>query len=44
MKPQVKRAEDERIRRVPGDLDMTPYAGDDPQDRRLRAAMKRAAH
>ncbi len=44
MKSQVKRAEDERIRRVPGDLDMTPYAGDDAQDRRLRAAMKRAAH
>lgn len=42
MKTQVKRAEDERIRRVPADLDMTPYAGDDVMDRRLRAAMKRA--
>jgi hypothetical protein len=44
MKANVKRAEDERIRRVPATLDMTPYAGDDPQDRRLRAAMKRAMH
>jgi hypothetical protein len=44
MKSQVKRAEDERIRRVPRDLDMTPYEGNDAQDRRLRAAMKRAMH
>ena len=44
MRGAVKKAEDERIRRVPGDLDMTPYAGDDVQDRRLRAAMKRATH
>jgi hypothetical protein len=44
MKSQVKRAEDERIRRVPVALDMTPYGGDDVQDRRLRAAMKRATH
>ena len=44
MRGQVKRAEDERIKRVPADLDMTPYAGDDAQDRRLRAAMKRATH
>ena len=44
MRGAVKKAEDERIRRVPSDLDMTPYAGDDVQDRRLRAAMKRATH
>lgn len=42
MRHQVKRAEDERIRRVPRNLDMTPYQGTDAQDRRLRAAMKRA--
>jgi hypothetical protein len=44
MKKAVKRAEDERIRRVPASLDLTPYAGNDVQDRRLRAAMKRATH
>ena len=36
MRTQVKHAEDERIRRVPSALDMTPYA-----DRRLRAKMER---
>jgi hypothetical protein len=44
MRGQVKRAEDERIRRVPISLDLTPYSGNDVQDRRLRAAMKRATH
>lgn len=44
MRKSVKKAEDERIRRVPPDLDMTPYTGEDAQDRRLRAAMKRATH
>jgi hypothetical protein len=42
MRGQVKDAEDERIRRVPSDLDLTPYRGSDEQDRRLRAAMKKA--
>jgi hypothetical protein len=38
MRDQVKRAEDERIRRVPRDLDMTPYH----DNARLRAVMERA--
>ena len=42
MKRSVKRAEDERIRRVPAALDMIPYAGNDAQDMRLRARMKKA--
>ena len=41
MKTQVKRAEDERIRRVPANLDMTPYEGKDAQDVRLRYVMER---
>lgn len=36
MLTQVKRAEDERIRRVPSGLDMAPYQGTDPMDVRLR--------
>lgn len=40
MKTQVKRAEDERIRRVPGNLDLTPYEGTDSQDTRLRYVME----
>jgi hypothetical protein len=40
MLTQIKRAEDERIRRVPSDLDMTPYEGDDPMDVRLRRVME----
>jgi hypothetical protein len=41
MKEQVKRAEDERIIRVPADLDMTPYHGDDRMDRKLREIMEK---
>jgi hypothetical protein len=41
MQTQVKRAEDERLRRVPANLDMTPYQGKDATDRRLREAMRR---
>ena len=40
MLTQVKRAEDERIRRVPTDLDMTPYYGSDARDARLRRVME----
>lgn len=40
MNGQVKRAEDERIRRVPWNLDMLPYQGDDPEDTKLRRMMK----
>lgn len=40
MKTQVKRAEDERIRRVPSTLDMLPYQGADAQDARLRRVME----
>lgn len=36
MRHAVKKAEDERIRRVPKDLDLTPY-----QDKKLRDAMKK---
>jgi hypothetical protein len=39
MGTQIKRAEDERIRRVPSALDMTPYGGSDRQDVHLRAVM-----
>ena len=42
MGTQIKRAEDERIRRVPADLDMTPYGGNDRQDVHLRAVMHAA--
>jgi hypothetical protein len=42
MGTQVKRAEDERIRRVPANLDMTPYQGNDQQDVHLRAVMHAA--
>jgi hypothetical protein len=38
---QVKRAEDERLRRVPANLDLTPYtSSEDPEDRKLLAVMK----
>jgi hypothetical protein len=40
MDTQIKRAEDERIRRVPADLDMTPYSGTDVKDVRLRRVME----
>ena len=40
MKTQVKRAEDEKIRRVPRALDMTPYGGSDAQDVKLRRVMR----
>lgn len=40
MGTQVKRAEDERIRRVPIVLDMLPYQGKDPRDVRLRRVME----
>ena len=39
MATQVKRAESERIKRVPVTLDMTPYQGSDRQDVRLRGVM-----
>ncbi len=39
MATQVKRAESERIIRVPRNLDMTPYRGNDRQDVHLRAVM-----
>jgi hypothetical protein len=42
MSTQVKCAESERIQRVPPDLDMTPYQGNDAEDRRLRAVMHQA--
>jgi hypothetical protein len=42
MGTQIKRAEDERIRRVPRNLDMTPYGGKDKQDVHLRAVMHAA--
>ena len=42
MRGQVRRSEDERIRRVPADLDMTPYGGEDAEDVRLRTAMRKA--
>jgi len=41
MATQVKDAEDERILRVPADLDMTPYQGTDKMDRRLRDVMRK---
>jgi len=40
MQTQIKRAEDERIRRVPAVLDMLPYQGSDHQDVRLRHVME----
>ena len=40
METQIKKAEDERIVRVPSDLDMTPYSGTDSQDVRLRRVME----
>ncbi len=40
MDTQIKRAEDERIRRVPATLDMTPYQGTDAQDVKLRRVME----
>jgi hypothetical protein len=40
MDGQVKRAEDERIRRVPATLDMGPYQGDDREDTKLRRVME----
>jgi len=40
MLTQIKRAEDERIRRVPFNLDMTPYQGTDAMDVRLRRVME----
>ncbi len=40
MKGQIMRAGDERLRRVPADLDMLPYQGSDRQDVRLRAEME----
>ncbi len=42
MATQVKRAESERITRVPRYLDMTPYQGNDRQDVHLRAVMHAA--
>jgi hypothetical protein len=39
---QVKRAEDERVRRVPANLDITPYRGDAAEDVKLRDAMEKA--
>lgn len=42
MATQVKRAESERIRRVPSNLDMTPYLGSDREDVHLRAVMHHA--
>jgi hypothetical protein len=39
---QVKRAEDERVRRVPANLDMTPYQDDGAEDVTLRHAMEKA--
>ena len=40
MSMEFKRAEDERIRRVPSDLDMTPYQGIDARDVKLRRVME----
>jgi hypothetical protein len=40
MNTQVKRAEDERIRRVPAVLDMLPYQGNDREDVKLRRVMQ----
>lgn len=40
MLTQIKRAEDERIRRVPANLDTTPYQGNDAMDVRLRRVME----
>lgn len=40
MDSQIKRAEDENLRRVPPDLDMTPYQGTDAQDVKLRRVME----
>jgi hypothetical protein len=40
MDTQIKRAGDERIRRVPTDLDMTPYKGTDAKDVKLRRIME----
>jgi hypothetical protein len=37
---QVKRAGDERVRRVPANLDMTAYQGDDYENVKLRRAMQ----
>jgi len=42
MATQVKRAESERIKRVPRVLDTTPYQGNDRQDVHLRAVMHAA--
>ena len=40
MRGQIKRAEDERIRRVPLNIDMLPYQGSDAEDVRLRRVME----
>ena len=40
MATQIKRAEDERLIRVPADLDMTPYQGNDAPTVKLRRVME----
>ena len=42
MVKQVKRAGEESIKRVPAELDMTPYRGNDKEDLRLRVEMHAA--
>lgn len=42
MRGQILRASREPIRSVPADLDMTPYQGNDAEDKRLRTLMLRA--